>query len=155
MYSHLVDEMKDSGVDARDPRFGQLKGGWFGRDQPRALPEHSRKYFERIKPEISLGADSVRTDRKKGDIGSYMLPESKWEKMAQYHQLHGALVGLVDRHRDDARSAVAELMDHKRRGKLWAVCASARSATVAPTQARTKARTCRVWRRRPRGTCMG
>lgn len=118
--SHLVDEMNSSGIDARDPRFGALKEGWLARDRPHVLPEHARKYFERIRPTISLGNDSKRTERKAGEIGSFMLPSSKWEKMERYHQLHGALVDLVKRHGGDARSAVGELMDHKRRGRLWA-----------------------------------
>jgi hypothetical protein len=118
MYSHLVDSMRSSGVDARSPEFGGLHDDWIGRDDPGELPEHSRGYFERIRPEITLGADSKVTDRKRGELYSYALADSKWRDMSRYHKLHDHMVDLVGRHRADTRSAVAEMMDHKRAARI-------------------------------------
>lgn len=57
--------------------------------------------------------------REPGDVQSFMLANNKFNSMAAYGQLHDSLVDLVNRHRGDARSAVQELMAHKRANALW------------------------------------
>lgn len=144
MYSHLVDSMKQHGIDARDPKFQQLKEDWQGRDQPSNFPEHAGEYFkgpmragitisgrklvERAKQLGASGTDPFAVDfaakpsqlggRFPGELQSFMLGESKFKNMAQYHRLHEQLVDLFNHHRHDARSLVGELMQHKYQSRL-------------------------------------
>lgn len=126
MYSHLVDAMHHTGADPRNPEtLPQLKQDWLNRDQPLNFPEHSREHFKRLENQLRLKRDSadrgdrVSAPRKAGDIGGYMLAESKFKNMSKYHTLHNSLVDLVSRHRHDARGAIEELMHHKAQAGLW------------------------------------
>lgn len=142
MYGHLVDSMKHTGIDARDPRFGGthgenvaeerkkkgfkrgdaarygIFGDWTGRDRPEGTPQLSPEHWARMQDQIRLGSDSKDTGRKAGQMASFMLANNKFENMAKYHRLHDQLVELVNRHRGDARSAARELMEHKGRAML-------------------------------------
>lgn len=120
MYSHLVDAMKQKGVDARSPQFANLKDEWVSRDQPDKLPDHSQGHFAN-NPSVRLKHDAKpgTTGRKAGDVSSFMLANNKFKNMEQYHSLHDSLAELFGRHRHDARSAVAELMAHKHKSALW------------------------------------
>jgi hypothetical protein len=143
MYSHLVDTMKEKGVDARDPRFAQLKDEWMSRDTGSRYPENGRDYFQgAMKGGVHLKNPSylkeqqyidgkqkyraVRDEqgnkillRPKGAMGAFMLANNKFVNMEQYHQLHHSLVDLFGRHKHDARGAVEELMAHKHAASLW------------------------------------
>lgn len=118
MYSSLVDTMSEAGIDATSPEFAKLKQNWVDRDQPQTLPKHSRSYFENM-PGIRIKTGLSTTGRQKGDISSFMLANNKFANMAQYHTLHQSLVDLLSRHKADARSAAAELMQHKHKAGLW------------------------------------
>lgn len=146
MYGHLVDSMKQRGVDARSPNFAGLRNDWTGRDRGSQLPEHSRDYYENLSG-IRLGQDSYLTEpkpgaanagrsgenlvpvidkdgnkvvrRKAGEVASFQLAHNKFKNMAQYHKLHKPLFDLINRHRDDARAGVSEMMDHKIKASNW------------------------------------
>jgi hypothetical protein len=118
MYGHLVDHMKQTGIDARDPAFGDTKEGWVARDTGDKFPKHSRSHFQKLQDQLRLKMDSKHTNRSKGDIASFMLANNKWKNMEQYHTLHQGLTDLLAHHGDDARAAVADLMHHKRRAEL-------------------------------------
>ncbi len=119
MYGHLVDTMKDTGIDARDPRFSTIKENWTGRDNPSEWPTTGGNHYDRIQGQLRIKHDSKLTGRKKGEIGSFMLANNKFENMTEYHKLHGKLSELVNRHGIDAQSGVNELMMHKTKGELW------------------------------------
>ncbi len=120
MYAHLVDSMKATGHDFRSPEgLEQLRRDWFNRDQPQKFPEHSRDHFSRLESMLRMDKDSKLTGRKAGDIGGFMLANNKFKNMEKYHTLHGSLMELIGRHRHDARSAVEELMHHKKQAGLW------------------------------------
>lgn len=118
MYSRLIDSMKATGHDPRDPDFGKIYDHWKQSDSPTELPQHSRDFFQN-NPGVHLKQDSKFNQRQAGDIASMMLPSNKMKNMAQYHLLHDSLIDLVNRHRHDARSAVAEMMNHKRQKQNW------------------------------------
>jgi hypothetical protein len=120
MYAHLVDSMKATGKDFRSPEgLEQIRRDWLKRDQPLNFPEHSRDHFHRLENALRISSDSDLTGRKKGDIGGFMLANNKFKNMEKYHTLHEPLMELVNRHRHDARSAVEELMFHKKQAGLW------------------------------------
>lgn len=117
MYSHLVDSMHHSGIDATSPEFASLRDEWRGRDNPKTLPEHSRAHFDvggSVHRSVHLKNKSKTKNRDAGDVASFMLASNKFDNMEQYHSLHPKLVDLFNRHGIDARSAVSELMEHKR-----------------------------------------
>lgn len=117
MYSHLVDSMRHSGIDATSPEFASLRNEWRGRDNAKVLPEHSREHFDvggSVYNSVHLKNKSKLTGRQPGDVGGFMLATDKFDNMEQYHKLHPKLVDLFNRHGINARSAIAELMEHKR-----------------------------------------
>jgi hypothetical protein len=118
MYGHLVDSMKHNGIDARSPRFANLRQDWLDRDDPHKLPDTSPEHWQRLGDQIRVGDDSMQAKRKPGELQSFMLANNKFNNMAQYHSLHDALVDLVGRHKGDARAAAAELMHHKNQANL-------------------------------------
>ena len=112
MYSHLVDSMKHTGIDARDPKFAGTTGqDWLGRDSGTQTPQHSPEHWERLGNQIRVKGKQAK--RPQGQLMSFMLANNKLENMAKYHQLHDQLHDLVGRHKGDARGAVAEMMQHK------------------------------------------
>lgn len=122
MYAHLVDSMRATGTDPRtsDPKqLEALRSDWLNRDKPQQWPEHSRDHFARLEGLLRMGIDSKMTGRKAGDIGGFMLANNKFKNMEKYHSLHDSLMELIGRHRHDARSAVEELMFHKKAAGLW------------------------------------
>lgn len=102
---------------------GPLGEAWLASDDPHELPEHAKEYFEKLGDTIRLKGDAqprpIGSGRKAGDISSFMLANDKLKNMSQYHRLHEGLVELVQRHKGDARSAVAELMSQKKQSNLW------------------------------------
>lgn len=122
MYGHLVDAMRSTKIDPRDPdsqHSDVLRQDWLNRDSPTQWPKHSREHYKRLENQLRLRNDSKDGPRKVGDIGSFMLANSKFDNMAKYHRLHPKMVDLVNRHRADARSAVEEMMWHKKQSRLW------------------------------------
>jgi hypothetical protein len=133
MYSHLVDSMKAVGKDFRDPEgLETLRTDWLSRDNPHKWPEHSPEHFKRLEENLRLGSDSKTTNRKKGDIGSFMLTNNKFKNMAQYHGLHQGLMDLLSRHGADGRSAADEMMTHKARAELHEAARERASKKGAP-----------------------
>lgn len=147
MYAHLVDSMRHTGIDARSPLFSGIRDDWKGRDNPNKFPDHSADYWEenqdklrlkntsyvqeyvsgsqanggKAKHKKVLGADGKPiVNRLEGQIGGFQLADNKWLNMERYHTLHQGLVDLVNKHRDNARSGVSELMHHKVAAALWA-----------------------------------
>ena len=59
MYGHLVDMMRETGADPRQPGFGQHKDNYMGRDRPDQLPQHSRSYFEGLGDAVRIGKESA------------------------------------------------------------------------------------------------
>jgi len=141
MYGHLVDSMRHTGIDARDPQFGSVTGkDWLGRDRGDSVPELSRDYFNKLGPQVRIGKQNPdgsyysnynianspnakrqlaegRVPRGPGDMQSFMLANNKLVNMSKYHTLHQSLSDLVNRHRDNARGAIQELMAHKEASK--------------------------------------
>ena len=113
MYGHLVDHMKDTGVDATSPAFGATKEGWMNRSSPEKFPDISPDHWEAHQNQLRIKNDSEMTGRKAGEIGGFMLANDKWKNMSRYHEIHDRLVDTVNRHKTDARSAVRELMAGK------------------------------------------
>lgn len=120
MYAHLVDSMKARGIDARDPRFAEGRQDWLSRDRSGNYPETARDYFTGyMNPGVTLKTPSKASGRQAGDVASFMLPGDAYDNMSKYHELHPHIMGLVNTHRHDARTAVAELMNHKRMATNW------------------------------------
>lgn len=119
MYGHLVDTMKQTGIDARDPRFPTIKENWTDRDSPSEWPMTGGGHYKRLENQLRIKHDSKLTGRKAGEIGGFMLANNKFDNMSGYHKLHGKLAALVAKHKDNAQSGVKELMEHKAKGKLW------------------------------------
>jgi hypothetical protein len=120
MYAHLVDSMKERGIDARDPRFAEGRQDWLGRDRSGNYPKTAHDYFTGYMNQgVTLKAPSKSSGRQPGDVASFMLPDDAYDNMSKYHELHPHLMNLVNTHRHDARSAVAELMNHKRMATNW------------------------------------
>jgi len=119
MYGHLVDTMRQQGIDARDPRFGTIKQHWMNRDNPDTYPEQSRAHYQRFDDQLRIQNDSKLTGRKAGDIGGFMLANDKFQNMSEYHKMHPGMVDLVRRHGIDAQAGVRELMQHKNARQLW------------------------------------
>lgn len=119
MYGHLVDTMRQTGIDARSPEFASIKDKWMARDNPDSYPKLSPSHWDRFDDQLRIQNDSKLTGRKAGDIGGFMLANDKFQNMSQYHKMHSHLKDLVSRHGVDAQSAVREMMDHKTQSKLW------------------------------------
>ncbi len=119
MYGHLVDAMKQTGIDARDPRFATIKDNWIGRDNPSEWPTTGGNHYDRIAGQLRIKHDSKLTGRKAGEIGGFMLANNKMENMAEYHKLHGKLADLLKKHGTNTQTFVNELMQHKTKGELW------------------------------------
>lgn len=120
MYAHLVDSMKDRGIDARDPRFAEGRQDWLSRDRPGNYPQTARDYFTGYMNQgVTLQNTSKRTGREAGDVASFMLADDSYDNMSRYHELHPHIMGLVQTHRHNARAAVSELMNHKRQAMNW------------------------------------
>ncbi len=121
MYGHLVDAMKEKGVDARHPDFVNIKQNWLDKDNPSQFPitgGGKNSHWDRIGGQLRIKHDSLLTGRKAGDIGGFMLANNKFTNMSEYHKLAPKLTELIARHKDDTGSAVRELMDHKIKGEL-------------------------------------
>jgi hypothetical protein len=147
MYGHLVDSMKHTGIDARDPRFSSIKEDWMGRDTGKQAPQVSPEHWERVAPQIKIKTPSYEmvpkpgtanagrsgknlipavdaqgnkiVKRPAGSYGSFMLANNKFKNMAKYYALHDRLVDHINRHGPDARSAVNELMSNKDQAGKW------------------------------------
>ncbi len=134
MYGHLVDAMKATGIDARDPRFATIKRNWTKRDSPTTWPQTGGNHYERIESQLRLKNTSKDSGRKVGEIGSFMLANNKFNNMAEYHKLHTKLADIIKRHGSDARAGVNELMQHKMEGKKWESRRKAASKKGMPDQ---------------------
>jgi hypothetical protein len=120
MYSHLVDSMKDRRVDARSKRFASGRKNWLKRDASGNYPKSSEEYYRDYRnPDITLKSPSKASGRAAGDVKSFMMPDNDYDIMSRYHEAHPKLMDLVNYHRHDARSGVAELMEHKMAGGAW------------------------------------
>lgn len=119
MYGHLVDSMKSTGKTPLDPDFASTKSDWMSRDSADKFPDHSPEHWKRLENTLRLGSDSKLTGRTKGDIGSFMLANDKFDNMSKYSKMHSGLVDLVSRHKGDARSIVEEMMYHKNEQIKW------------------------------------
>jgi hypothetical protein len=113
MYGHLVDSMKHTGIDARDPRFSQIKDDWLSRDTGEKEPDISPEHWKRVSGGIRLSHDSKSTGRKVGQLGGFMLANNKFDSMQDYHNVHSSLVDHINHHGADAQSAVRGLMENK------------------------------------------
>lgn len=126
MYSHLVDAMKDTGIDATDPRFADPKGAvfrnWLERDQPQNMPQHSRGHFLPGTPtgsQLRVSPDSVGGKRNPGELYPFDKPDSKIKDMLSFYPgMHEYLSGLFKKHGADASSLVREMMDYKHQKTL-------------------------------------
>lgn len=117
MYGHLVDSMKHTGVDARSPEFGSVTGpNWLKRDQGKKPPGLSPEHWKALGDQIRVKSDVAK--RPPGALMSFMLANNKLVNMSKYHKIHDQLSELVNRHKDDARSAVAEIIGNKKAGNL-------------------------------------
>ncbi len=134
MYGHLVDTMREHGIDARDPNFTDLKQPWLSSSDPNAFPQHSRGHFEDNAESLRLKGKSKHTGRSRGQIGGFMLANDKFKNMSQYHLMHEGLRDLVGRHGVDAQSAVRELLLHKKAGQAWEAREKNRARTGKPSQ---------------------
>lgn len=124
MYGHLVDTMRRHGIDARSPDFAKLKEHWTQRDNPSEWPALSPEHWQRLDAPTNRGglriqSDSKTTGRVKGDIGSFMLANDKFENMSNYHRMHKGLRDIVNKHGINGRAAVREMMEQKNAGNLW------------------------------------
>lgn len=114
MYAHLVDAMKESGIDARDPAFKKLKKLWISKDSPSELPKTAHDYFEKEIPSlVRIQGGTTATGRETGDIASYQLAASKFPRMAAYNKFHGGIMEIAQKHKADTLSAVDEILQNK------------------------------------------
>lgn len=117
MYGHLVDSMKHTGIDATHPEFAHITGkDWLKRDKPNKTPKLSPEHWKALGDQIRIKGDTAK--RPPGALMSFMMANNKLDNMAKYHKIHGQLTELVNRHKDDVRSAVAEMMSNKHAGGL-------------------------------------
>lgn len=128
MHGYLADYMRDNGIDARDPAFGteQHREGWKARNSTTEFPvtgsdpDDGRSHWDRIRGKVILQNDSEPSpDRKsalrqKGQIYAFQKPDQKFDHyVAKYHLIHDRLMDIIARHKDNARTANAELIDAK------------------------------------------
>lgn len=120
MYGHLVDEMNQKNVDARNPDFKWLKPAWMRRDNPLEYPRQSREHFLRNDHLLRVKAEhAVEQKRMPGDIKAFQLANGKFENAAKYHKMHDKLMELLQHHGHDAQAAAEDLMTHKQAHELW------------------------------------
>lgn len=133
MYAHAVDEMNQSGIDPRNPRWKQRAQSYLDRDKPNQYPQHSRDHFLAIDHMLRVKDTDVglraylngKADRRPGDIMAFQLPGGnggtggKFDYSAKYHRVHNKLVELLQHHGHDAQAAVEDMMTHKAENKLW------------------------------------
>jgi len=119
MYGHLVDSMRHTGADAREPGFSdKTKADWVSRDGGKSYPENTREFFTNH-PGIHLKNASKLTGRSAGEVGGFMLANNKMTNMDHYHENHHHLMELVNRNRENVRASANELMQHKYKAALW------------------------------------
>ncbi len=131
-FSHVVDLM-NAGMDpSRKTGTKGFRGKYIDRVLGQDLPEHEREYWQGPGQKAILttghrGDDDEGDDEDGGEgrphgggggIRGMLYPSQKWNSIAWYHELHPALMDLVQRHGVDAASVVHQLMDWKRRSKL-------------------------------------
>ncbi len=118
MYGHLVDHMRDNGVEPQDPNFGHDKHftDWMGRNDPQKYPQTSPEHWKRLDSQLRIKSKETATGRKRGDIAAFQLASNKWENMARYHEIHDKLVDKVNSNKDDVRKTARELMEEKSQG---------------------------------------
>lgn len=120
MFGHLVDQMRESGVDARDPNFGAQLDAWRGRDNPANFPQVSKPHWDRIGDELKVKTPETDTGRKFGDIIPFamsgMKPGEQGPSLAAYHTIHNHIVNAVQGSGGDARKATRQLLLEKTRG---------------------------------------
>jgi len=126
MYSKLIDAMKTTGLDPREPGFENIREPWMDLNKPDIYPEHSKEYFEKH-PGVHVGGKAFteggRTPPKGwkptkegqsfGDVRGYQLADMKLGLMSKYHQIHDFLDSLLKKHGGDARNTVTNLMNEK------------------------------------------
>lgn len=119
MYGHLVDSMKATGQSPLTSKWEDVKQDWLDRDQPQKFPDHSPEHWKRLEGALRLKNDSKTTGRTKGDIGSFMLANDKFDNMSKYKNMHAKLQDLLQRHKGDARGSAEEMMYHKNEQVKW------------------------------------
>jgi hypothetical protein len=112
MYGHLVDSMKATGQTPLTEGWSGVRQDWLNRDQPQKFPDHSPQHWKRLEDSLRIGGDSKGTNRQAGDIGSFMLADSKFDNMTRYSKLHGGLMDLLARHKGNSQAAAEEMMFH-------------------------------------------
>ena len=134
LYGHLVDAMRETGVDATSPDFeAVVKPNWVARDTGKEWPQHARGHYEAHEDQLRLKNDSkggrfegkgankrwiqaAQPPRPAGDIMSFQMPNGKFDLMKKYRGIHDQLVATVNRHGADIRAAAADLMQQKSKG---------------------------------------
>ena len=123
MYGHLVDSMNATKQNPLTGNWADVKQDWLDRDQPQKFPDHSPEHWKRLEGALRLKNDSKTTGRVtgrvKGDIGSFMLANDKFDNMTKYKDMHAKMQDLLQRHKGDSRSAVEEMMFHKNEQVKW------------------------------------
>lgn len=119
MYGHLVDSMNATKQNPLTANWASVKQDWLDRDQPQKFPDHSPEHWKRLEGALRLKNDSKTTGRVKGDIGSFMLANDKFDNMTKYKDMHAKMQDLLQRHKGDSRSAVEEMMYHKNEQTKW------------------------------------
>jgi hypothetical protein len=119
MYGHLNDSMKATGQNPLTENWPNVKQDWLDRDQPQKFPDHSPEHWKRLEGALRLKHNSKTTGRSKGDVGSFMLANDKFDNMTKYKDMHVKLQDLLQRHKGNARGAAAEMMYHKNEQTKW------------------------------------
>lgn len=119
MYGHLVDSMKAKNASPLTENWKDVKNDWLERDQPQKFPDHSPEHWKRLESSLRLKHNSKTTGRTKGNIGSFMLANDKFDNMSKYKDMHVKMQDLLQRHKGDTRSAVEEMMYHKNEQTKW------------------------------------
>jgi hypothetical protein len=111
--------MKSTGESPLTPGWAGVKKDWLERDQPAKFPDHSPEHWKRLQGALRLKNNSKTTGRLKGNIGSFMLANGKFDNMTGYAKMHAPLQELLARHKGDARGAAEEMMFHKNEQGKW------------------------------------
>jgi len=119
MYGHLVDSMKDTGLNPLSPNFEDMRSDWRGRDSATKLPDHSPQHWKRLLGSLRLKHDSKKTGRVEGQLGSFVLADDKFDNMSKYVEMHQPLQELLGRYKHNARGAAEEMMNHKQEQVRW------------------------------------
>jgi diguanylate cyclase (GGDEF)-like protein len=129
----IVDAMRNSGMDIRQPGFEKIMPHLRALDKPDVLPEAGKEaigkdpaYYIGNKIGVERGPSGEKlgepneAGRFPGELKTISpLLADTIKNLSQYYKVHGGLMDLIKRHKTDMASGIQELMDSKNARQKW------------------------------------